>query len=53
MAQLAIKRSQLFQLSQVSMVEEWATEMLYIAELVSFKPANMLLHELIHCFVRR
>lgn len=52
MARLAIKRSQLFQLSQVSVVEEWAAEMLYIAESVSFKTTNMLLHELIH-FVRR
>lgn len=33
------------------MVKEWATEMLYIAELVSFKIANMLLHELMHWFV--
>lgn len=32
MARLEIKRSQLFQLSQVDLVEEWAAEMLYIAE---------------------
>lgn len=51
MAQLAIKIIQLFQLSQVGVVGEWATEMLYIAESVSFKIANMLLHEFIHGFV--
>lgn len=36
MARLEIKRSQLLQLSQVDLVEEWAAEKLYIAESASF-----------------
>lgn len=53
MVHLAIKRSQLIQFSQFDLLEEGAPEMLYIVESVSLKAANMLLQELIDCFMHR